>query len=284
MSPFLALYPELDLSEPFTSVAAPSPFPTSGPTTIAEFDFDPEIFFRRTVILAPPDERAAFGRHIRGPVGGADAWVGRDPTLPMSRAIGCHGSSNSVIGCVGSSKMSGMLGAESGGEFSAGPILDAAPNVKTIRAQGNRCNFRLFGRARYTTPDFEVELYEGRPHVLEVKPDDVASSPDFRMRAHAIARACARKGQVYGVLTKSFLRRQPLQNNVRLLRRYRLSPLTASDWRSIERVLRDAPLTAEALCIAAQASFQAVCAAIYRGHLAIDFNKPFSAQALVWLP
>lgn len=279
MSLLLQYFPLLD---PTTSRTDHNPKEPPPGGIQGESVFDPEILFRRPASPPPPDDDGMLAGRIRGPAGGADKWVGRSTLGPMSRAVGCHGSSNNVVGHIGSTKTSGALGTESLRETSLGKVVDFAPNIKNIRTQAPRRPFHFQGRTRWTTPDFELGLHDGPLHLIEVKPEKTAADPVFQMRVHAIRTECAQDGVVYAVLTETFIRQQPRYANICLLRRYRLSPITAFDWRLLIAALQHGRKRIEDLATVSGVALQTIYAALYRGHLAFDLHLPLSKASFVW--
>lgn len=245
------------------------------------FDFD--ALFRRVTAGSVPDDISAVPGIYRGPVGGADSWEGRSPMLRMSRQVGCHGGSSNIVSALGSSKMCGLLGTESLRESDLAKLLDYAPNVRAVLSQADPVEFRMLGLIRRTTPDFYVDLYEGRRHLLEVKPKDKAARPESCVRAHAIKAACARMGLIYAVLTEDDIRLQPRLSNVKLLRRYRLSPITAVSWAAIAKAMQAGPQTIRALRAASGVRVETIYAAIYRDLLSVDMRLLLSTDSEVSL-
>lgn len=250
----------------------------------ASIGFDPAILFERAAAAPLPQHRAPMKGFIRGPLAADADWKGRSPVLPMSRKVRCTSGSSNLVGLVGSSKMNGMLGTESGGESALGRILDFAANVHTVRTQGEKIWYRLDGKSRRTTPDFVVDLYGAPTHVIEYKPAERAIRPDMQRRTAALQAVCRERGMVYGILTERFAREQPRLRNVGLLRRYRGVPILLGDWERLRSALHAGPRSIGALASQDQLSLQQIYAAIYAGLLACDISLPLSRAALVWLP
>lgn len=284
MSLLFQYFPQLDFSGPPPSFPTHPTAETADPSPSGGLPFDPEIFFKRTVTPEAPRDQASIAGRIRGPAGGSDAWEGRSVLLPMSRTPQCIGYFSNIVTNVSSTKMNGVLGTEAGRETAFAKLFEFAPNVKNARTQGQKRFFRLFNRRRWTIPDVEIDLHEGPLHLIEIKPESVAQSPEIQMRTYALQCQCAREGIVYGVLTETYILRQPRFGNVCLLRRYRHGAITASDWSNIVAALASGPLAIAMLRKVARTHLPIIYAALHRGHLHFDLDSPISAETPVWIP
>lgn len=246
-----------------------------------DFHFDPESLFQDGPLPDDPNDRNADCGLVRGPSGGIQGWVGRGAALPTARKVLNHGGTNHLTTLVHTSRMSASMWTQASREPDLARLLDWAPAVRSFRSQPEWIRYSWRGRQHRTCPDFLVVRHSGHPMMIEVKPPNVAASAHITLRTEAVARACARMGLVYGVVSDDFIRRQPRLANIRLLSRYRETALTQHDWARLRREASGDGRTIAELESEPNLDLQRVYAALFRRLLVCDINQPITLQMRV---
>ncbi|WP_145048192.1 TnsA endonuclease N-terminal domain-containing protein [Lignipirellula cremea] len=112
-------------------------------------------------------------------------------------------------------------------------LLDQSPRRRRIGVY----------RVSYITPDFLVEMREGRKRLVEVKPSGKLARPDVQ-RKLAVAQAyAAAQGWTFHVVTELHLLPCPLLSNLRLISRYRQAQADPKAYAALLERIADGPLS-----------------------------------------
>lgn len=178
-----------------------------------------------------------------------------------------------------SGKRNAVVLYESSNEFNCLTLLDVWESVVTFGPQPCRVNYTLDHKQRWTYPDFSVRLLDGRVELWEVKPDDGVPAQSKK----AICEACNIKSVRYRVVTHSYLKREPILKNARLLNDFKAAPVDPSLVKSVSKALGHAHIrTLSDLCMATRLKAVDLLPAALRGHFAIDLgSSAFPAGALI---
>ncbi|MCR6653146.1 MAG: hypothetical protein NVV73_17395 [Cellvibrionaceae bacterium] len=113
-----------------------------------------------------------------------------------------------------------MIDCESALEGLAALYIDLSPAVKTFRSQPFTVTLFVDGEMKRYTPDFEVELFDGRTLIIEVKPLFRCITDDVRKKLVAAHHYFLDTDNDYRILTDVDLKPAAKQENLRLLRYY----------------------------------------------------------------
>lgn len=93
-------------------------------------------------------------------------------------------------------------------------LLDVTPGVASIKSQPRRVSFWLDGVRHNYTPDTEVLLSNGRKVMVEVKPHNIAVSPELRPVWEAIRARLADEDIGFKLATDVYLEARPRHQSV----------------------------------------------------------------------
>src|SRR5262249_21362359 len=93
-----------------------------------------------------------------------------------------------------------------------GQLFEFLKNVDSYSEQPPALYFRVNGRRRKLTPDFIVHRRVGRDCLVEVKPAELADSPELRKKLAAAAEEAAFRGYRFVVLTEKTVSKVASQN------------------------------------------------------------------------
>lgn len=93
-------------------------------------------------------------------------------------------------------------------------LLDVTPGVASIKSQPRPVSFWLDGVRHEYTPDTEVLLSDGRKVMVEVKPHDVAVSPEMRPVWEAIRARLADEDIGFKLATDVYLKARPRYQSI----------------------------------------------------------------------
>ncbi|WP_181035352.1 TnsA endonuclease N-terminal domain-containing protein [Burkholderia anthinoferrum] len=151
-----------------------------------------------------------------------------------------------------------------------------SPQIASYREQPIRISFPDGDRSRLYTPDYQLELKDGRQFLVEIKPARRLAAPEIRAKFDHIEEHMHRLGLPFLVLTDEVIRAQPRLTNLRRLR-YE-APLTTVDYDAIRRGLGTIPrpeiYTLEQLIKILGSS--AVVDLLMRGHATCPLDRPLS--------
>lgn len=178
-----------------------------------------------------------------------------------------------------SSKRNAFVLYESSNEFNCLTLLDVWEDVVAFGPQPCRVDYTLGNKKRWTYPDFAVRLLDGCVELWEVKPDDGVPTQTKK----AISEACNIKNVSYRVVTRSYLKREPILKNARLLNDFKAASVDASVEKSISKALGHTRVrTLSDLCKATCLKAADLLPAALRGHFAIDLGSDaFPAGAFI---
>jgi len=150
-------------------------------------------------------------------------------------------NSSKVIGFSYSFKMKGQIPWESTLERDWLLHLEANLDLREIYGQPNTFDYCFEGKWHRYTPDFEARWHDPNrlPTLYEVKPDDVANTELFRQESDCRRQALAMYGYEYVVKGEHEIRRQPILNNLNLLKLYADVFVTCRDRDRITYLLAD---------------------------------------------
>ncbi len=175
-----------------------------------------------------------------------------------------------------SRKNNRMVGYEHLLEADACVLFEMSPQIASYREQPIRISFPDGDRSRLYTPDYQLELKDGRQFLVEIKPARRLAAPEIRAKFDHIEEHMHRLGLPFLVLTDEVIRAQPRLTNLRRLR-YE-APLTTVDYDAIRRGLGTIPrpeiYTLEQLIKILGSS--AVVDLLMRGHATCPLDRPLS--------
>jgi hypothetical protein len=125
---------------------------------------------------------------------------GSGPVQPTARRVIRHGPRSHYVGYFFSRKNNCHVPFESAIEKDACLLFEGARPVRRYLSQPAEIQFRMHGRRRKTTPDFELICDKRRVYV-EVKPEGKTRTAAFKDRVVAIKSTGTLDGRNYRVLT-----------------------------------------------------------------------------------
>lgn len=175
-----------------------------------------------------------------------------------------------------SRKNNRMVGYEHLLEADACVLFEMSPRIASYREQPVRISFPDGDRTRLYTPDYEIELTDGRRFLIEIKPSRRLAEPAVRDKFDRVEEHMHRLGKLFLVLTDESIRKQPRLINLRRLRYD--APLSAVDYDAIRRILRT--ITCSEISTLGQLSSllgsSAVVDLLMRGHATCPLDRPLS--------
>lgn len=175
-----------------------------------------------------------------------------------------------------SRKNNRMVGYEHLLEADACVLFEMSPQIASYREQPTRISFPDGDRSRLYTPDYQLDLTDGRQFLVEVKPARRLAAPEIRAKFDHIEEHMHRLGLSFLVLTDELIRKQPRLTNLRRLRYD--APLSAVDYAAIRRSLRTIPRS-EANTLGQLISVldsSTVVDLLMRGHATCPLDRPLS--------
>jgi len=189
-----------------------------------------------------------------------------------------------VVGYYPSTKNNRLVAWESQLEQKACALFEFSPDVVRYREQPISVYFECDGQMRRYTPDFELQLQDGRSLYLEVKPFAKLQGRDIKRRLQQIARFWVLNGRQFGVITDLELYHPALQLNLKLLRAHQRAHISDAVRQRVEHWVGTAgPVTFEQLAELLNSPTQ-VYALIVQRALHVDLFTPFSPTTTLHLP
>lgn len=161
--------------------------------------------------------------------------------MPISRKVVTRRTKR-VVGYFQSLKMQCAFPWESQIERDYFYCLEFDPDVTAFSAQPGCLNLVVDGEPRKHFPDLLVQYHHGRKAFHEVKTDRDAALPENQALFDAAKLHCAQHGTDYGVITESYIRRQPRLRNCQLLMHRRLRKVDLDDDIRISSALTAGPV------------------------------------------
>lgn len=192
-----------------------------------------------------------------------------------------------VIGKFPSQKMGRMVMWESQIERDYIYLLEFDPEVISFEEQSVCVRYHddRDGKIHRYTPDFLVTRVGNRVQVVEVKDDKTAKSDDCRQLFQRVAPIIYREGYEFMVVTDSMIRAQPLLDNVKLLQKYSMIPISDSHLLSLNDILsnRENMPFGEIVGLMGLRGIlkQDVFALLRHGILSMDLRKEINNTAIV---
>lgn len=168
--------------------------------------------------------------------------------------------------------------AESPLEFDFSILLEADPAVISYETQPIKIRYFFEGKKRTYTPDFLV-TYQDRQELVEVKPQEIAETEQFRRWQAAVEPCIRQMGYAFRVVTCTEIRREPRLSNQRLLLRYLNAPPDKAHLRQIEDLLQKGCLTlgdARVWCQQQGMSINGIFHLMATGSLEFDSEHPIT--------
>lgn len=164
-------------------------------------------------------------------------------------------------------------------------LLEFDPDVVCYREQPLRIRYILDNTAHTYTPDFLVERASGRKQIIEVKPEEIAVSPEYQRFSRAISHVCEKDGFEFVTATDKTVRLQPRLDNVKILHRYSRVPILPDHIVECRRFLlnnREATLGRLTGHLRAKGIGTRVAyALVSRGLVIVDLGAPLGASSTV---
>lgn len=169
-----------------------------------------------------------------------------------------------------------MVGYEHLLEADACVLFEMSPQIAAYHEQPIRISFPDGDRTRLYTPDYQLELTDGRQFLVEIKPARRLAVPEIRDKFDRIEEHMHRLGLSFLVLTDELIRKQPRLTNLRRLRYD--APLSAVDYAATRRSLMTIPRSdANTLGqLIAILGSSAVADLLMRGHATCPLDRPLS--------
>lgn len=130
-----------------------------------------------------------------------------------------------VRGWFPSIKAQRMVAFESLLERDALYLFEFSPAVANIQEQPFKLQYACGDVVRRYTPDFALDLHDGRTVIVEIKPENKLLQADVAESLRCIEAAFMRQGQVFRVLSDLTIRTQPRLANLQQLYPKRRCPL-----------------------------------------------------------
>lgn len=166
-------------------------------------------------------------------------------------------------------------------EADACVLFEMSPQIAAYHEQPTHISFPDGDRTRLYTPDYQLELTDGRQFLVEIKPARRLAAPEIRDKFDRIEEHMHRLGLSFIVLTDELIRKQPRLTNLRRLRYD--APLSPVDYDAIRRSLRTIPhsgLITLGQLIALLGS-STVVDLLTRGHATCPLDRPLSHETPV---
>lgn len=94
-------------------------------------------------------------------------------------------------------------------------LFETSPLIESYAEQPERIHFRDGNKLRRYTPDFVLDLHDGRRVLVEIKPTRSLQQPDVRHKLDCVAAELEQTGQAFLVLSEADLRLQPRLDNLK---------------------------------------------------------------------
>jgi len=94
-------------------------------------------------------------------------------------------------------------------------LFETSPLIESYAEQPERIHFPDGNKLRRYTPDFVLDLHDGRRVLVEIKPARCLQQPDVRHKLDCVATELERTGQAFLVLSEADLRQQPRLDNLK---------------------------------------------------------------------
>ena len=195
--------------------------------------------------------------------------------LPVRKAI--TRSKRTGRGKVADVRHECTLKAESNNEFHAWRLIVAIAQYLRCVVQPFTLKFKFNGKFRRYTPD---SLLLPERIVVEVKSDEQAAklSDYFRF----IRTLLKEHGYKFVVWTRSEIMQEPRLNNVGIMLKYRLTPISQTDRESAKAAFGNASCMSFAeLSRRSGVPIQVLCGLVLDGSLFVDWFSPFGTEPLV---
>lgn len=98
-------------------------------------------------------------------------------------------------------------------------VFEMSPLIQSYRQQPEKIWFPDGDRTRLYQPDYELELFNGKRVLVEIKPAKRLAKPDIRAKFDRIQEHMDRTGRLFVILTEKSVRQEPRLKNLRTLRR-----------------------------------------------------------------
>ncbi|KAF3462133.1 transposase [Ralstonia solanacearum] len=98
-------------------------------------------------------------------------------------------------------------------------LFEMSPLIQAYRQQPEKIWFPDGDRTRLYRPDYELELFNGKRVLVEIKPAKRLAKPDIRAKFDRIQEHMDRTERQFVILTEESVRQQPRLDNLRTLRR-----------------------------------------------------------------
>lgn len=180
-----------------------------------------------------------------------------------------------------SRKNNRMVGYEHLLEADACVLFEMSPQIAAYHEQPTRISFPEGDRTRLYTPDYQLELTDGRQFLVEIKPARRLAAPEIRDKFDRIEEHMHRLGLSFIVLTDELIRKQPRLTNLRRLRYD--APLSPVDYDAIRRSLRTISHSGFITLgqLIALLGSSTVVDLLTRGHATCPLDRPLSHETPV---
>lgn len=182
-----------------------------------------------------------------------------------------------------SSKLDGMVQWESLIERDAILLFEFHPLVLSYQEQPSKeVYYDDDGWQRVCYPDFLLRFVGSHELLVEVKPHRKLARPSVRLKLDQIARHFEQQGRPYRVLTEVEVRRQPLHDNLKLLRNAQQQCCNRRDLQEMATSIDKNQRHSLQSLSAKLGSESAALYLIACGALRTDLEQPISPESVVW--
>lgn len=94
-------------------------------------------------------------------------------------------------------------------------LFETSPLIESYAEQPERIHFPDGNKLRRYTPDFVLDLHDGRRVLVEIKPTRSLQRPEVHHKLDCVATELVRAGQAFLVLSEADLRQQPQLDNLK---------------------------------------------------------------------
>ncbi|HBC3930423.1 TPA: TnsA endonuclease N-terminal domain-containing protein [Vibrio parahaemolyticus] len=183
-----------------------------------------------------------------------------------------------------SAKMGKRVTVESALECDACYHFDFEKDIIRFCSQPIRYSYYYNGKWHTYVPDFLVQFDTGEYVLYEIKPDDIASSPDFLDEWSAKQQAAEEMGLELELVEEKQIRNKTLLKNLKLMYRYASRDCLTDTHNLVLNILRDnGPQSAQHLIhkagLTRRAIMPVLCNLLSRNLLETELDSPLSLKS-----
>ncbi|WMN89736.1 TnsA endonuclease N-terminal domain-containing protein [Vibrio parahaemolyticus] len=183
-----------------------------------------------------------------------------------------------------SAKMGKRVTVESALECDACYRFDFEKDIIRFCSQPIRYSYYYNGKWRTYVPDFLVQFDTGEYVLYEIKPENIASSPDFLDEWSAKQQAAQTRGLELELVEEKKIRVKNLLKNLKLMHRYASRDCLSDKHKLVLNILKNngsqsAQYLSDKTGLARRAIMPVLCNLLSRNLLETDLDSPISLQS-----